>query len=204
MTEGGSVRPHIHWSASHVERADRWEKLGCRGGTVWMTGLSGSGKSSIAHHCESALVASGQPAYVLDGDNLRHGLSGDLGFTREDRGENARRAAETAQLMADAGTVVLVALISPYAADRRRAREIHEAAGLPFVEVWVSTPQVECERRDPKGLYEGARAGAVRDFTSVTDPYEVPEAPDLEVTTTGSTVDAAAATVLELIKSQIL
>jgi adenylyl-sulfate kinase len=169
-----------------------------------MTGLSGSGKSSIAHCCEQALVASGQPAYVLDGDNIRHGLCRDLGFSRDDRGENARRAAEVAQLMADAGTVVLVALISPYAVDRKRARQVHEGAGLPFVEVWVSTPLVECERRDPKGLYERARSGSLRDFTSVTDPYEAPERPDLEVTTVGSSVEAASAAVLQLIQERIL
>ena len=199
-----SARPHIHWSASHVERDQRWEKLGCRGGTVWLTGLSGSGKSSIAHHCEAALVAAGQPAYVLDGDNLRHGLCGDLGFSREDRGENARRAAETAQLMADAGSIVLVALISPYAVDRQAARDVHERVGLPFVEVWVNTPLGECERRDPKGLYEGARSGAVKEFTSVSDPYEAPEGPDLEISTVGSSIEAAAGAVLELIRSRIL
>jgi bifunctional enzyme CysN/CysC len=179
-------------------REHRWARLGTRGGTVWLTGLSGSGKSSIARHIEARLVEQGVSAYVLDGDNLRDGISRDLTFTRQDRGENARRAAEIAKLFADAGVVAVVALISPYSVDRARARAIHEDSGLVFLEVHVATELADCEARDPKGLYAKARAGAVANFTMVDDPYEVPERPDLVVTTKSSIADAAEA-VLDLL-----
>jgi bifunctional enzyme CysN/CysC len=155
------------------------EARGSPGATIWFTGLPSSGKSSIAYAVEESLVASGRPAYVLDGDNLRHGLNGDLGFSAEDRSENVRRAGEVAALFADAGVVVLVSLVSPFAADRDRARQAHERTGLPFAEVYVSTPPDECERRDPKGLWARARAGEIKGFTGVDDPYEPPTAPEL-------------------------
>ncbi len=137
----------------------RWQLLEQTGAVVWMTGLPASGKSSIAHAVEESLLRAGRSAYVLDGDNLRHGLNGDLGFSDEDRAENVRRTAHVARLLADAGTVAIVSLVSPFAADREQARALVEAEGLPFHEVWVSTPVEECERRDPKGLYAKARAG---------------------------------------------
>jgi bifunctional enzyme CysN/CysC len=193
----------VHWSASHLSRAERWRALATRGATVWLTGLSGSGKSSIAKHVEADLVEGGRAAYVLDGDNLRHGVNDDLGFSRRDRGENARRAAEIAKLFADAGVVALVALISPYAEDRDRARRLHEEAGLPFVEVYVATSLAECERRDPKGLYAAARTGQVAEFTMVSDPYEPPVAPDLVVSTDGAGVDDAAHAVLALLEERL-
>lgn len=194
----------IQWSAGQVSRRDRWRWLGLHGGTVWLTGLSGSGKSSIAKHVEADLVSEGQAAYILDGDNLRHGLNVDLGFTREDRGENARRAAEVAKLLADAGVIVLVALISPYEEDRIRARQMHEDAGLHFLEVYVATPLQECEARDPKGLYAQARQGAIADFTMVADPYEVPAAPDLTLQAGELTIEDAAHRVIDLVKERIL
>lgn len=190
-------RSALHWSTSQVSRAERWERLSTKGATVWLTGLSGSGKSSIAKHVEADLVEKGTPAYVLDGDNLRHGINEDLGFSREDRGENARRAAEIAKLFADAGVVALVALISPYAEDRDRARRLHEEAGLPFLEVYVCTTLAECEARDPKGLYAQARSGEVPDFTMVTDPYEPPGHPDMVLRTAECGIDDAAHAVLE-------
>jgi adenylyl-sulfate kinase len=193
----------VHWSHSTVSRQERWANLGVRGATVWLTGLSGSGKSSIAKQVEADLVAGGVPAYVLDGDNLRHGINGDLGFSRKDRGENARRAAEVAKLFADSGVVALVALISPYAEDRQRARAVHEEAGLLFLEVYVATSLAECEARDPKGLYAQARTGGIVDFTMVTDPYEIPEHPDVVLRTAGRTVDEAAATVLALLRQRM-
>ncbi len=196
-------RSTIHWSTSSVPRAERWAHLGTRGATVWFTGLSGSGKSSIAKHVEADLVEEGVPAYVLDGDNLRHGVNDDLGFTREDRRENARRAAEIAKLFADAGTVALVALISPYAEDRARARMMHEAAGLLFLEVHVATSLSECEARDPKGLYARARAGELGNFTMVNDPYEVPEHPDLAVRAFDGGIEDAAHAVLALLQSRL-
>jgi len=193
----------VHWSTSKITRAERWDALATRGATVWLTGLSGSGKSSIAKHMEADLVEEGRAAYVLDGDNLRHGVNEDLGFSREDRAENARRAAEIAKLFADSGAVALVALISPYAEDRARARRVHEEAGLPFVEVYVATSLAECEARDPKGLYAAARAGQVADFTMVSDPYEVPERPDLVVSTAGSSIDDAAHAVLDVLRGRL-
>jgi adenylyl-sulfate kinase len=189
----------VHWSASQISRHERWGRLQTTGATVWLTGLSGSGKSSIAKHIEADLVEEGIAAYVLDGDNLRHGVNDDLGFSREDRKENARRAAEIARLFADAGVVALVALISPYAEDRAHARVLHEEAGLLFLEVHVCTSLAECEARDPKGLYAQARAGEIGEFTMVSDPYEVPEHPELVVSTTDSSIDDAAHAVLALL-----
>jgi adenylyl-sulfate kinase len=164
-----------------IERAQRWAALGHGGATVWMTGLPASGKSTVAAAVEARLLEAGRSAYVLDGDNLRHGLNGDLGFSAEDRAENVRRTAEVSALLADAGVVVLVALVSPYRADRAAARGAHERRGLPFLEVWVATSLEECERRDPKGLYARARAGELSGMTGVDDPYEPPESPDVVV-----------------------
>jgi bifunctional enzyme CysN/CysC len=178
---GGGASPNVTWHPGHVERDQRWEVLGQRGAVLWMTGLPSSGKSTIAHALEQRLIEQGQPAYVLDGDNLRHGLNGDLGFSDEDRTENVRRTAHVARLMADSGVVAVVSLVSPFAADRAAARALVEAEGLPFREVWVSTPLEECEQRDPKGLYAKARRGELRGFTGVDGPYEAPEAPDLEL-----------------------
>ena len=169
---------NVTWHGGSVSRSERPH----RGATVWLTGLSGSGKSTVAVALEGLLVASGQPAYRLDGDNLRHGLNADLGFSAEDRDENVRRAGEVAVLLADAGVVALVPLISPYRAGRDRARAAHEAAGVPFVEVFVDTPIELCEQRDPKGLYAKARAGEITGFTGIDDPYEAPSAPELRLT----------------------
>jgi adenylyl-sulfate kinase len=164
-----------------VQREQRWTALGHGGATVWMTGLPASGKSTVAAGVEATLLEAGRSAYVLDGDNLRHGLNGDLGFSAEDRAENVRRTAEVSALLADAGVVVLVALVSPYRADREAARAAHDRRGLPFLEVWVATSLEECERRDPKGLYARARAGELKHLTGVDDPYEPPESPDVVV-----------------------
>jgi bifunctional enzyme CysN/CysC len=166
---------NITWHPGSVRREDR-PSLGA---TVWLTGLSGSGKSSVAAACERLLVDRGRPAYVLDGDNIRHGLNADLGFSAADRSENVRRVAHVARLLADAGVVTLVPLISPYRDDRDAARLLHEEAGVPFVEVFVDTPIELCEQRDPKGLYAKARAGEITGFTGVDDPYEPPTSPEL-------------------------
>src|SRR3954451_11819778 len=170
--------PDVTWHAGRVEREGR----GSRGAPVWFTGLPSSGKSSIAYALERRLVQAGRPAYVLDGDNLRHGINGDLGFTAEDRAENIRRTAHVARMLADAGVIALVSLVSPLAADRDRARALHAADGLPFLEIWVSTPLEVCERRDPKGLYARARRGDLPNLTGIGAPYEQPAAPDLTVT----------------------
>jgi adenylyl-sulfate kinase len=170
------------WHEGEVNAETRAAALGYRGATVWMTGLPASGKSTLAVAVESRLVAAGRPALRLDGDNLRHGLNGDLGFSPDDRRENVRRTAHAAALLAEAGVVALVALVSPYAADRDAARAIHAAAGLPFLEVWVSTSLEQCERRDPKGLYARARSGELAGMTGIDAPYEQPGTADIEVT----------------------
>jgi bifunctional enzyme CysN/CysC len=172
---------NVVWQHEPVTREQRWAALGHRGATIWMTGLPSSGKSTIAGAVEERLVREGIPAYRLDGDNLRHGLNGNLGFSPEDRAENVRRTAHAARLLADAGTVTIVSLVSPYAADRATARAIHADDGLDFLEVYVNTPSAECERRDPKGLYAKARAGEITGFTGVDAPYEPPPAPELEL-----------------------
>lgn len=169
--------PNTVRHSSLVTAADRLS----RGATVWFTGLSGSGKSSVATHTEQRLLEGGRPAYVLDGDNLRHGLNADLGFTMADRAENLRRLAHVATLLADSGQIVLVPVISPLAEHRELARRLHAEAGLGFFEVFCDTPIEDCERRDPKGLYAKARAGKIKDFTGIDSPYEPPERPDLRL-----------------------
>jgi adenylyl-sulfate kinase len=178
---GTSVAENVVWHDTTVSRQERWLRLGLTGTTVWFTGLSGSGKSTVANAVAEQLQAAGRPFYVLDGDNLRHGLNADLGFSADDRSENVRRVGEVARLFADAGVIALVPLISPYRADRDRVRRIHDAAGLPFVEVFVDTPIELCETRDPKGLYAKARAGQLTGFTGVDDAYEAPERPELRL-----------------------
>jgi adenylyl-sulfate kinase len=172
---------NVVWQHGETTRADRWAAMGGPGATVWLTGLPASGKSTLAAAVEAQLLRSGRAAYVLDGDNLRHGLNGDLGFSAADRTENVRRTAEVAALIADAGVVCLAALVSPYAADREAARAAHARRDLPFVEVHVATSLAECERRDPKGLYARARAGELTGMTGVDAPYEPPQRPDLRV-----------------------
>jgi adenylyl-sulfate kinase len=172
---------NVVWEGEALGREQREALLGRRGATVWFTGLPASGKSTVARKLVVALVERGINAYRLDGDNLRHGLNGDLGFDHASREENIRRAAEVARLMADAGIVVVVSLVSPYRSSRAMVRSLHTDAGLPFLEVWVSTPLEECERRDPKGLYARARRGEIADMTGIGDPYEEPESPEIEV-----------------------
>jgi bifunctional enzyme CysN/CysC len=187
-----SRSPNVVWHESEVPRLDRWTAAGVHGATVWLTGLSGSGKSTIASALAVRLAARHLLAYTLDGDNLRHGLNGDLGFTEADRTENVRRIAEVARLFADGGVVALVPVISPYRAGRDHARRIHEDAGLAFLEVFVDTPIDVCEERDPKGLYAKARAGELKGFTGIDDPYEPPLQPEVMVSAVLTTPDEAA------------
>ncbi len=174
-----AVAENITFHPSKLSREERWGALGTSGATIWMTGLSGSGKSTIATAVEHTLVSGGRFAYMLDGDNLRHGLNANLGFSEEDRAENVRRVGEVARLMAEAGAISIVSLVSPYAAERDKVRAAHREAGIPFFEVFVDTPLEECERRDPKGLYAKARAGEITDLTGVGSPYEAPQSPEL-------------------------
>lgn len=183
MSSSGAPRsPDVTWHRGQLTRERRAEALGARAGvTVWFTGLSGSGKSTIAAALEARLVAEGRPAYLLDGDNLRHGLNGDLGFDPAARDENVRRTGEVARLFADAGLVAVVSLVSPYPAARDAVRAAHETDGLAFIEVWVSTSPEECARRDPKGLWARAARGELAGLTGVDAPYEAPEQPELEL-----------------------
>ena len=169
----------VVWHPGAVERSARSNISGGAGHVVWFTGLSGSGKSSVAVELERQLVAAGRAAYLLDGDNLRQGLNEDLGFSAADRDENVRRVGEVAALFADAGMVALVPLVSPYRAARDAVRRRVTDAGLAFLEVYVATSLAECEQRDPKGLYAQARAGTLKGLTGVDDPYEAPTSPEL-------------------------
>lgn len=192
---------NVVWHEGAVDRDRRAAITGGHGLTVWMTGLSGSGKSTIAHAFEQALVERGRAVYVLDGDNVRHGLNGDLGFSKEDRAENVRRLGEVSKLMSDAGLIAIVPAISPYAEDRERVRLAHEGIGVRFVEVFVDTPLEVCEQRDPKGLYAKARRGEIEEFTGVSDPYEPPTSPEVHLKTEESTVDEAVAQLLDAVGS---
>ena len=192
--------PNVVWHSGDVARTDRWRAGHLGGATIWFTGLSGSGKSTVAVGVERLLLDRGHAAYLLDGDNLRHGLNGDLGFSAADRDENVRRASEVARLFADAGVVALVPLISPYRAGRDQARLVHEAADLVFVEVFLDTPVEQCEQRDPKGLYAKARAGELTGFTGIDAPYEPPDEPDLVLTPAdGGPLDLAQIVVAALV-----
>ena len=196
---GVHARNDIRWHASSLDRDYRWAAAGQRGATIWFTGLPASGKSTIAVAVERALVESGQVAYLLDGDNIRHGLSDDLGFSAGDRAENIRRVGHLTRLFADAGVVALASLVSPLKSDREIARALNDAAKLPFIEVYVATPREECERRDPKGLYARARAGELKGLTGVDAPYEPPDSADLVLDTTSADIDQLVAQVIALL-----
>jgi len=174
---------NITWHEGNVTADERAKVMGHKGCTVWMTGLSASGKSTVAVAFEQVLLQRGIKAYRLDGDNVRMGLNKNLGFSAEDRTENIRRISEVTKLFADAGLVSMTSFISPYAKDRDFCRQIHKEAGIPYFEVHVSTPLDECEKRDPKGLYKKARAGEIKGFTGIDDPFEAPENPELDLPT---------------------
>jgi adenylylsulfate kinase len=193
---------NITWHEGHVGRPERETLLKQRGATLWFTGLSGSGKSTIAFTLEHALVQQGHLAYVLDGDNIRHGLNKNLGFSAADREENIRRIGEVAKLFADAGLLVMTSFISPYRKDRDTVRALHEAAGLPFIEVHVATPIETCETRDPKGLYKKARAGELKNFTGIDDPYEPPTKPEVTLDATGTSPQEATVQLLTFLREK--
>ena len=194
--------PNVRWQGTRVTRPQRWSALGQNGATVWFTGLPGAGKSTIAAAVEERLVAAGQPAFLLDGDNLRHGLNGDLGFDEEARRENVRRTAHVARLLAESGTIALVSLVSPYAADRETAAALHVADELQFIEIFVDAPLEVCEQRDPKGLYARARAGQLAGLTGVGAPYERPAHPDLVLDSFSASVENEVDRVLELLRAR--
>ena len=195
--EDGEAAPNLHHEVALVTQRERELRSGRKAVTVWLTGLSGSGKSTIAKAVERSIFDDGVPVYFVDGDNLRTGLNKGLGFSREDRSENLRRAAEVAALMNEAGVTVICAFISPYAADRERSREI--IGKERFLEVYLSTPVSVCEERDPHGLYRKARAGEIKNFTGVNDPYEVPESPALRIDTAAKSVENSVEEVVALV-----
>ncbi|MCX7868672.1 MAG: adenylyl-sulfate kinase [Terrimicrobiaceae bacterium] len=188
---------NITWTISPVTREARAQHFGHRGVVLWLTGLSGSGKSTLATGLDSALHRRGVASTILDGDNLRHGLCSNLGFSPEDRSENIRRAGETAKLMAEAGLVVICSLISPFRADRQRVRDICARDGVPFAEIFINAPIEVCEARDPRGLYKRARAGEIPNFTGIASPYEPPTQPDLEIPTAELPIEKALERLLE-------
>uniref|UniRef100_A0A671T6H6 Bifunctional 3'-phosphoadenosine 5'-phosphosulfate synthase 2-like n=1 Tax=Sinocyclocheilus anshuiensis TaxID=1608454 RepID=A0A671T6H6_9TELE len=198
---------NVVYQAHHVSRSKRGQVVGTRGGfrgcTVWLTGLSGAGKTTIGFALEEYLVSHAIPCYSLDGDNIRHGLNKNLGFTATDREENIRRVAEVAKLFADAGLVCITSFISPFTKDRNDARKILESAGLPFFEVFVNAPLEVCESRDVKGLYKKARAGEIKGFTGIDSDYEKPEAPELVLKTGELTVNDCIQQLVDLLKEQV-
>jgi len=200
MTE--SIATNITWHEGTVTRAERRKSLRQRGASLWMTGLSGSGKSTIAVVVEQVLIQQGKHAYRLDGDNIRHGLNRNLGFSAEDRAENIRRIGEVSKLFADAGIIAINSFISPYRRDRELVRSLHEEADLPFFEIFLDCPLDEAERRDPKGLYKKARAGEIKGFTGIDDPYEPPDEAELHLRTDQADLEACAKAVLELLETR--
>ena len=191
---------NIAWHHASVDRAGRAEQRGHRSAILWFTGLSGSGKSTLANAVNAALFEQGLACYVLDGDNIRHGLCKDLGFSDADREENIRRIGEVSKLFLDAGVVVLTAFVSPFKADRERARGL-VAAG-DFVEIHCAAGLAVCEQRDTKGLYAKARAGEIKEFTGISSPYEAPEAPELKVDTGSQSLEQSVEQVLAYLSAQ--
>jgi bifunctional enzyme CysN/CysC len=203
LTEAKTERsPNVRWQGTRMTRERRWSTLQHVGATLWFTGLPGAGKSTVAAAVEERLIEGGQPAFLLDGDNLRHGLNGDLGFDEHARTENVRRTSHVARLLAEAGTFALVSLVSPYEADRQAAAALHAADELAFIEIFVDAPLELCEKRDPKGLYARARAGELDGLTGVGAPYEPPSKPDLVLGSSGETVEVEVERVMELLHAR--
>jgi len=193
---------NITWHDGEVTREERQKNIGQKGCTLWMTGLSGSGKSTVAVALEQVLIQQGHHAYRLDGDNIRHGLNKNLGFSAEDRAENIRRIGEVAKLFADSGMITITSFISPYVKDRDGVRELHKAADVPFFEVYVDAPLDVAEERDPKGLYKKARAGEIKGFTGIDDPYEAPISAELHLKTHEMSVADSVKACIDLLQKQ--
>ena len=191
---------NIHWQALDVSKTTRAQAKGQTPAVLWFTGLSGAGKSTIANLVEKKLQAQGRHTYLLDGDNVRHGLNKDLGFTEEDRVENIRRVAEVAKLMVDAGLIVIVSFISPFRSERRAARSLVEDG--EFIEVFVDTPLAVAEERDPKGLYKKARGGELKNFTGIDSPYERPEHAEVRIDTTANAPETTADIVVTFLQQR--
>ena len=193
---------NVYWHEGEVTRVDRQRLLGQKGATIWFTGLSGSGKSTVAVALESELARRGKLSYRLDGDNIRLGINKNLGFSAEDRTENIRRIGEISKLFVDVGVIVLSSFVSPYRADRDLVRQLHIDGGMDFIEVFVDVPLEEAEKRDPKGLYKKARAGEIKNFTGISDPYEAPLAAELVMNTHEMTLQQEVDAVLALLEAR--
>jgi adenylylsulfate kinase len=193
---------NVHWHEGEVTRADRQRLLGQKGATIWFTGLSGSGKSTVAVALETELAKRGKLSYRLDGDNIRLGINKNLGFSAEDRTENIRRIGEISKLFVDTGVIVLSSFVSPYRADRDLVRKLHADGGMDFIEVYVDVPLEEAEKRDPKGLYKKARAGEIKNFTGISDPYEAPLAAELTLPTHQLTLEQDVDAVIALLEAR--
>jgi adenylylsulfate kinase len=199
MTETKAT--NVHWHEGDITREDRHRLMGQKGTTIWFTGLSGSGKSTVAVALENTLYERGKLAYRLDGDNIRLGINKNLGFSAEDRTENIRRIGEIAKLFVDSGTIALSSFISPYREDRNNVRQLHNEAGVDFIEVFVDCALDEAERRDPKGLYKKARAGEIKNFTGIDDPYEAPENPEIHLHTDQMTLNEEVTLIIHYLES---
>ena len=195
---------NVHWHGGEINRHERSQLLGHGGATLWFTGLSGSGKSTIAVALEQALYERGVLTYRLDGDNIRLGINRNLGFSAEDRSENIRRVGEVSKLFVDGGVIVLSSFISPYLIDRQIVRELHEADNMPFIEVFVDCSLEAAEERDPKGLYKKARSGEIKNFTGIDDPYEPPNAPEVHLRTDQQSLEEEVEHLLDLLVKQEL
>jgi adenylylsulfate kinase len=193
---------NVYWHEGDVTREDRQKLLKHKGASLWFTGLSGSGKSTVAVALEQALFAQGKLVYRLDGDNIRLGINKNLGFSAEDRTENIRRVGEVSKLMADSGVIVLNSFISPYIADRDAVRTLHAADDMPFIEVFVDCALDEAEKRDPKGLYKKARAGEIKNFTGIDDPYEAPENPEIHLHSDKQSLEEEVQVMIQVLESQ--
>lgn len=202
MTE--QIATNVFWHEGEVTQADRQRLLGQKGATVWFTGLSGSGKSTVAVALEKALLQQGRLVYRLDGDNVRLGINKNLGFSAADRAENIRRIGEIAKLFVDTGVIVLSSFVSPYRADRDLVRQLHADSDMAFIEVFVDVPLEEAERRDPKGLYKKARAGEIKNFTGIDDPYEAPNAPELVLNSHQMSLEEEVQALLQLLAQRSL
>lgn len=193
---------NVHWHHGDITREDRNRLLGQKGATLWFTGLSASGKSTIAVALEAVLYEQGKLCYRLDGDNIRFGINKNLGFSAEDRAENIRRIGEIAKLFVDSSLIVLSSFISPYWKDREQVRKLHEEAGFEFVEIFVDCSLETAEQRDPKGLYKKARAGEIKNFTGIDDPYEAPENPEIHLHTDQMTLEEEVEIIVEYMKEK--
>ncbi len=193
---------NVHWHEGDITRKHREDLLGHKGATLWFTGLSGSGKSTVAVELEGTLNEMGVLSYRLDGDNVRMGINKNLGFSAEDRTENIRRIGEVAKLFVDTGVIALSSFISPYRADRDEVRRLHEAAGMEFIEIFVDCSLEEAEARDPKGLYKKARAGEIKNFTGIDDPYEAPDAPEVHLHSDQQSLAEEVSQILDLLRER--